>query len=89
MAKSKSRPAAAVAAKIKTAASFSPKAFKRLGAASVYYDRTQSDLLEELVNDRFAGFKVVIDQAKSSAPVMVTTSVAESQELESPMAISA
>ena len=64
MAKQQSRQ---VAAKVKTAFSLSPKAFKRSAAACVYLDQSQSELVESLINAQLAGYRVVNDPAKSVA----------------------
>lgn len=89
MGKSTSQKASVPAGKIKTAISLSPKAFRRLGAASVFLDQNQSELIESLISTHLAGYRVVNDGAKSTAPAMPISSVVESHGLDSPMAISA
>jgi hypothetical protein len=74
VAKSTSRQVAATPAKIKTAISLSPRAWKRLGGACVYYDKNQSELLEEKINEWFGGIRVVNDHAKSAAQSAQVTS---------------
>lgn len=89
MAKSTGGKAAPAAAKIKTAVSLSPRAFKRLGAACVFLDSNQSDLIESLISTHLSGYRVVNDGAKSAASVMPITSATESHGLDSSVAISA
>jgi hypothetical protein len=84
MAKQTSRQVAASPAKIKTAISLSPRAWKRLGGACVYYDKNQSELLEEKINEWFGGIRVVNDHAKSSASVVLTDRLDVSHEVNPP-----
>ena len=72
MAKTTNGKAAAAVGKVKTAISLSPRAFKKLGAACVFLDQNQSELLESLISTHLAGYRVVNDQAKSivqAAPI--------------------
>jgi hypothetical protein len=89
MAKSTSGKAAPAAAKIKTAVSLSPRAYKRLGAACVFLDQNQSELLESLIATHLAGYRVVNDGAKSAVPAMPISSATESHGLDSSVAMSA
>lgn len=89
MAKSTSGKAAPSAAKAKTAISLSLRAYKRLGAACVFLDQGQSEVLESLINVHLAGYRVVNDSAKSAAGAIPVTSVVESHGLDSSVAISA
>lgn len=63
-------------AKTKMAFSLSAKAVKRLGAACVFFDQNQSELVESLINDNFSGLRVVDDRAKP----IVQASPSESNE---------
>lgn len=89
MAKSSGGKASPAPGKVKTAISLSPRAYKRLGAASVFLDQGQSEVLESLINVHLAGYRVVNDSAKSAGQATPISSVSESHELNSPMAIPA
>jgi hypothetical protein len=89
MAKPASSKAAPAAGKIKTAISLSPKSFRRLGAACVFLDSNQSELIESLISTHLSGYRVVNDGAKSAVPVMPITSATESHGLDPSVAISA
>jgi hypothetical protein len=84
MAKQQNGKVAAAPAKIKASFSLSPKAFKRLGAACVYLDMSQSELAEKLINDSLAGYRVVNDPAKSPAQVAQVISGGGDQESNPP-----
>ena len=89
MAKSTNGKASMPAGKIKTAISLSPKSFRRLGAACVFLDVNQSEMIESLISAHLAGYRVVNDQAKSTAGAMPVTSAVVEHGLDSPMQISA
>jgi hypothetical protein len=60
MAKSTSRRLATPTGRIKTAVYLSPTAYQRLGAASVAEIKTQSDVVELLINRYLAGYVLSI-----------------------------
>ena len=93
MAKSSSR---ATADKIKTAVVLTPMAIKRLGAACVAENMTQSDLVEWMIHDRLKGYSVTTpspaDRAgkrKASASVMPDESADLGDRVNSPVQVSA
>ena len=67
MRKSQNGKVVQVPSKTKMAFSLSGKAVKRLGAACVLYDENQSQIVERLINEQFAGLRVVDDRAKVAA----------------------
>lgn len=58
MARPTSRQVATKTARVKTAVSISPKAFKCLGAACLAEDMTQSELVEQLISRHLSGYFV-------------------------------
>jgi len=60
MAKSTSRRVATSPARIKTAVYLSPAAYQRLGLATVAEHKTQSDVVELLINRHLAGYVLSI-----------------------------
>jgi hypothetical protein len=83
MRKSQSGKSVPVPTKTKMAFSLSPKAVKRLGAACVFYDENQSQLVERIINEQFAGLRVVDDRAKTNVPAIATDSAIQGHEINS------
>ncbi len=71
MAKSTSRVAAAKPARVKTAVVISPEAFRRLGAACLSENMTQSEIVELLINRSLSGYVVSVrgERINPVAPV--------------------
>jgi hypothetical protein len=86
MAKSTSRKAVSAPARVKTAVVISPEAFRRLGAACLSENMTQSEIVELLINRSLSGYVVsvrgerinpVAPIDRQSSAVQVNESVAE------------
>jgi hypothetical protein len=60
MAKSTSRTVSQRPARVKTAVVISPEAFRRLGAACLAENMTQSELVEALINRSLSGYVVSV-----------------------------
>jgi hypothetical protein len=60
MAKSLSRTVATKPSRVKTAVVISPEAFRRLGAACLAENLTQSELVELLINRSLSGYVVSV-----------------------------
>lgn len=60
MAKSTSRRAVSAPARVKTAVVISPEAFRRLGAACLSENMTQSEIVELLINRSLSGYVVSV-----------------------------
>ena len=80
MAKPTSRKAVSAPARVKTAVVISPEAFRRLGAACLAENMTQSEIVEMLINRTLSGYVISvrgerinpvapIDRPDSSDPV--------------------
>lgn len=87
MRKSQSGKAVPVPSKTKMAFSLSAKAVKRLGAACVLYDENQSQLVERIINEQFAGLRVVDDRAKSASPVVNIDSAIQGHDVSLPVSL--
>jgi hypothetical protein len=70
MAKSTGRVVAQKPARVKTAVVISPEAFRRLGAACLAENMTQSEIVEMLINRTLAGYVVSVrgERFNSVAP---------------------
>jgi hypothetical protein len=60
MAKSTSRKAVSAPARVKTAVVISPEAFRRLGAACLAENMTQSEIVEMMINRLLSGYVVSV-----------------------------
>jgi hypothetical protein len=60
MAKSTGRKVVSAPARVKTAVCLSPEAFKRLGAACISEDMTQSELVELMINRLLSGYVISV-----------------------------
>jgi hypothetical protein len=60
VAKSSGRKVVSAPARVKTAVCLSPEAFKRLGAACISEDMTQSELVELMINRLLSGYVISV-----------------------------
>jgi hypothetical protein len=81
MAKSTSRTVATKPSRIKTAVVISPEAFRRLGAACLAENMTQSEIVEMLINRALSGYVVSVRGVGiHSGPVASTVSTDRQSE---------
>jgi hypothetical protein len=73
MPKSLSRTVATKPSRVKTAVVISPEAFRRLGAACLAENLTQSELVELLINRSLSGYVVSVRGERISAGSAVST----------------
>jgi hypothetical protein len=73
MAKSSNRAVAAKPSRVKTAVVISPEAFRRLGAACLAENLTQSELVELLINRSLSGYVVSVRGERISAGSVAST----------------
>jgi hypothetical protein len=71
MAKSNGRKAVSAPARVKTAVVISPEAFRRLGAACLSENMTQSEVVELLINRSLSGYVVSVrgERINPGAPI--------------------
>src|SRR5215471_10944084 len=81
MAKSPNRAVATRPSRVKTAVVISPEAFRRLGAACLAENLTQSELVELLINRSLSGYVVSVRGERISAG-SVASSVSAPQATE-------
>jgi hypothetical protein len=83
MAKSPSRTVATKPSRVKTAVVISPEAFRRLGAAGLAENLTQSELVELLINRSLSGYVVQVRGERiSNASGASTVSVPSTAEVK-------